>query len=480
MIRTRKNIWSLQAGDETLMWYGRGIAEMQKKLIAEPTSWRFQSAIHEYFRSEDPLATNADKLPSAADQKKFWTQCQHTSWYFLPWHRMYLHHFESILLGHIVQLGGPKDWALPYWNYSPSAQTRLLPPAFRDPKLSGGAPNALYVAERDPLANAGKAFASAVDTDIQQCLARTKYPAVTGGSAGFGGPVTKFEHGNSNNVFGAVERVPHGTMHVQVGGQTGWMGNFTTAPLDPIFWVHHCNIDRLWEVWLKRDPSHVNPSTSNWLTSVSFAFHDATGKVVTMTPSQVLDTTATPLEYVYDDTSDPLPHPPAAVPGAKGATKAIVTTPQPIPEKVGATGTATFLSNVPTEVSFSTHAPTGPAMLDAARPHRRVFLHIEHITSTVRAAPYDVYLNLPPKAAPEKHPELHAGRLPMFGLVEASRPNDKHPANGLHYSLEVTDIYAHLAAAPGWDAQKVRVSFVPTRADGAREVAVGQVSLNFA
>jgi tyrosinase len=98
MIRTRKNVLSLPAGDQTLFWYGKAITAMQKKPIADPSSWRYQSAIHEYHRSEDPHASSADKLPSKSDQKKFWTQCQHGSWYFLPWHRMYLHFFEQIVL----------------------------------------------------------------------------------------------------------------------------------------------------------------------------------------------------------------------------------------------------------------------------------------------------------------------------------------------------------------------------------------------
>ena len=48
-------------------------------------------------------------------------QCQHISWFFLPWHRMYLFFFESICRS-IIQ--GPPDvpdaikatWALPYWD----------------------------------------------------------------------------------------------------------------------------------------------------------------------------------------------------------------------------------------------------------------------------------------------------------------------------------------------------------------------------
>ena len=43
-----------------------------------------------------------------------------------------------------------------------------------------------------------------------------------------------------------------------LGGATGFMGGFSTAPLDPLFWMHHCNIDRLWEVWVQRQKQLTN------------------------------------------------------------------------------------------------------------------------------------------------------------------------------------------------------------------------------
>jgi tyrosinase len=38
----------------------------------------------------------------------------------------------------------------------------------------------------------------------------------------------------------------HNGVHVWVGGS---MGAVPTAPADPIFWMHHANIDRLWWQW---------------------------------------------------------------------------------------------------------------------------------------------------------------------------------------------------------------------------------------
>jgi tyrosinase len=308
-----------------MVFYGRAITEMRSKPISDPLSWRYQAAIHDYprdgatddappfaqRREEDPFATAGETLPSTADQRRFWRQCQHTSWFFLPWHRMYLHHFERIVMSHVARLGGPSDWALPYWNYSASAAAAQLPVHFRSPTLAGGATNPLFVQQRDARANAGSAFASTTQTDTSACLGEPDF-AASSARPGFGGPVTVFEH-DSGPAFGALEGTPHGSMHVAVSGppvadathpsgavRRGFMASFTRAPLDPIFWLHHCNVDRLWKVWL-RTPAHRNPTTANWLTAVSFAFHDATGADVSMTASQVLDTTRAPLSYRYDD-----------------------------------------------------------------------------------------------------------------------------------------------------------------------------------
>src|SRR5947208_6894568 len=109
--------------------------------------------------------------------------------------------------------------------------------------------------------------------------------------------------------MGIVVASPHGSFLGAVGGfPGGFMGAFNTAALDAIFWLHHANIDRLWEVWLKRDPAFVNPTDADWLKAkgAKFEFHDAKGSLISLTPRQVVDTTAALLGYQYEDVSDPL------------------------------------------------------------------------------------------------------------------------------------------------------------------------------
>ena len=48
----------------------------------------------------------------------------------------------------------------------------------------------------------------------------------------------------------ALEGGPHNTAHRWVGGvmATGW------SPLDPLFWLHHAQVDRLWWEWAGAHP----------------------------------------------------------------------------------------------------------------------------------------------------------------------------------------------------------------------------------
>jgi hypothetical protein len=151
----------------------------------------------------------------------------------------------------------------------------------------------------------------------------------------------------------------------------------------------------------------------------------------------------------------------------------------PIPEMVGATSDPFYLTEAKSQISIPMHLPTGPARL-RDKAQRRVFLDIENITSDARAPSYGVYLNLPPDEEPEKHPELYAGGLAMFGLVESSRPDEQHPENGLSYKLDVTEVFHRLSAGRDWDSKNLRVTFVPGRWDGPIKVQVGRVSVYFA
>jgi tyrosinase len=487
-VRIRKDVWKLAEWDPILFWYAKAVAHMWDKPITDPTGWRYQGAMHEYnIDHTDPLTNPADPSPIPNSLKHFWNQCQHGSWFFLPWHRMYLGCFEQIIMKTVRDLGGPNDWALPYWNYSDPANSnaRKLPPAFREAQMEDGTVNRLRVNERTSAANAGSDVGGDQHVDIAPCLKEPVFMSPpAGGSPSFGGPQTGFHH--FAGPAGTLERVPHGSIHSRVGGSGGWMSFFSTAALDPIFWLHHCNIDRLWEVWLRRNPQNTNPTMSSWLTGVGFELHDAGGAVVSMTSSQVLDTTAAPLLYEYEDVSDPLgglPTPLAETIRPASLEEGIVS------EMVGATDAPVILRGESVTTALTVNEPSGPAALAAEMgAQRRIYLNIENITGKNYSPGYSVYLNVPPGEDPAHHTELYAGLLPMFGLSEATNPAGDHPANGLQYSLDITEVAQRLAADDAWDPGEMRVTFVPDRwgdeletaaAAPSAPVQVGRVSLHY-
>ena len=238
-------------------------------------------------------------------------------------------------------------------------------------------------------------------------------------------------------------------------------------------------------VWRRRDTQHVDPADPQWLTTPTFDFHDAAGNVISFTADQVVDTTAAPLLYEYEDVSDPLG---AALEAFAEVARRPAMAATRIPEMVGATEAPVVLANRPTSTRLAVRAPTGPALEAAvvgAAPPRK-FLNFENITGSGEPTSYAVYVNLPEGADPEQHRDRLVGVLPMFGVAEASRSDQGHSGSGLHYALEAGEVIRRLEAAGEWDPANLRVTFVPRRrsvaAEGVLEAAsepirVGQVSL---
>jgi tyrosinase len=57
-----------------------------------------------------------------------------------------------------------------------------------------------------------------------------------------------FKIGTTFSAFRPMEDDPHGAAHVRF---LGWMGDPATAPKDPLFFLLHANVDRLWAKWQK-------------------------------------------------------------------------------------------------------------------------------------------------------------------------------------------------------------------------------------
>lgn len=162
---------------------------------------------------------------------------------FLAWHRRYLLEMERELqrVDQVLRPTATEKLGIPYWRWQdpfPAWLDGFLPAT--DPN-SGGVPPARKKAPPPDKANAA-------DIDIivnQFAIQATTLPGEN--------DYTRFTYG----VEGWGLR-PDGTGlpahnhgHSWIGGI---MNNTSTSPTDPVFWMHHAEVDRLWQIWRQSNP----------------------------------------------------------------------------------------------------------------------------------------------------------------------------------------------------------------------------------
>lgn len=269
---TRYNVASPQ-GKAMLQIYAGAVKKMMDPALypeGNPLNWIFQWYTH-FVRGDRTKQQELNRVyPSPSANRtlaeKMWNTCQaHSSGqredFFLPWHRMFITYFEDI----IRQVSGRHDFTLPYWDYTDPNQ-QVLPIEFRQP----GDPvwGSLYRATRWPGTNAGKNVTDGRSALTLDCMKSNLYSG-SAGDAGF---------------CANTDMNPHGALHVDVGNSQG-MAQVPWAANDPIFWIHHCNIDRIWASW--NLAGGKNPSDAPFLNQ-QFVFASPTGAAVVATVKNYL------------------------------------------------------------------------------------------------------------------------------------------------------------------------------------------------
>jgi tyrosinase len=303
---------------------------------------------------------------------------------------MYLYYFERILRKAAVDVLGSQcqNLALPYWDYSfNNADQRKLPVPFRTPADPS---NVLYVKERNDGINAGASMPSA-DVNYTQAFQKLNFTSPIGDGNSFGGQRrTDAPHGATpHSVF---ESRPHDQVHVDVGG---WMSQVNRAARDPIFWLHHANIDRLWESWVKLGGGRQNPTTdSDWMNK-SFTFFDENGNQVQMRGSQILNT-VTQLNYQYSS---------------------LAQIPLNVSESMSGDTPKDLIQLGRERVVLP--VPSGEIIREAPRRGVSIKLKIEGVEyDPSNLIPYDIYINLPEGATPDPESPYYVGKLALFAYPQ--------------------------------------------------------------
>src|SRR4051812_19164957 len=101
----RREIWHLErtnTWDPITLAFAKAIKAMkQLPFPQDQTNYEYQASMH---------GSNTTGGPGPDG---VWNMCQHQTWYFFPWHRMYILWFERIVRDIVRSQGGPAGWALP-------------------------------------------------------------------------------------------------------------------------------------------------------------------------------------------------------------------------------------------------------------------------------------------------------------------------------------------------------------------------------
>lgn len=462
MSTSRQDVAKLGPGwNKVLLNYALAMQALDEQPIADRNSWKFLGAMHGFHPQlwiNERLIKSGAPIPADLTNHTYGNQCQHGSWYFLSWHRAYLFAVEAIVAAKVKELTGD-DWALPYWNYldSSNPQALYLPDAFVAKTLPDGKPNPLNKYPRRPGIKAIKP----VRGFSLEAMDENDF-IVGNGTLGFGGGIT----GNFvqfDGVAGELETNPHNTVHGLVGG---YMGNALLAGLDPIFWLHHCNIDRLWEAWMNTpgktmvrdqlwlngpaDRSFIMPVPGDNAPGVTFTSKDTLkgGKFYRTYDDLIIGTGVTPGVHAVARVNMGSPSKQTVQP--IGANAAVV--------KIGGAPVGTHIDLEPTAAanSMATMGATSPGKEVA-----RLYLSLESVRGSAPSPLLDVYVNLPEGADPALSPDRYAGSLTLFGLNVASQTDGPHAGSGLGYTIDITDLAQRLADAGDFDPNHLRVTLVP-------------------
>ena len=279
----RYNASKSKSGARMLQSYARAVRAMLALPPEDPRNWYRHAMIHTM-------------------------DCPHGNWWFLSWHRGYLGWFEQICR----ELSGDPEFALPYWDWTTEQKvpagmfedvldpnhSAFIPTAQDfESRLKAALGNADYWTSPNGVFSpqsqfglllrrgmrfdadlmfdivshpAGKLFydqpgargirrelpdfsvatrEAVAGTTIQAALAAPDF--ITFASA-------KTSNHSAMGGFSVLEAKPHNAVHRCVGTRDcnfieplGFMNDMLSSA-DPLFYLHHANIDRLWDVWTRK------------------------------------------------------------------------------------------------------------------------------------------------------------------------------------------------------------------------------------
>ncbi|KFZ01651.1 hypothetical protein V501_09890 [Pseudogymnoascus sp. VKM F-4519 (FW-2642)] len=197
--------------------------------------------------------------------------------FFQPWHRLFVATYEASLRSECGYTGAQPywDWSLDSWSEAAFLESPVFDPA------TGFGGNGPYINSTDdasvrlhipgktgggcvlngPFKDMSVNMGPGLNNDYNpHCLTRDFSPWLATQKLQFINSFTPFLQTTFSKFDVAVQGsidvaglTYHGGGHLSVGGDLGTMGDVYASPGDPLFFLHHANMDRLWNLWQRID-----------------------------------------------------------------------------------------------------------------------------------------------------------------------------------------------------------------------------------
>jgi len=428
-VRVRLDVATLQLNGPELRALRAAVDALKRLPGSDPKSWRSLANIHQDF-------------------------CPHQNWFFLPWHRAYILYFEQACR----EASGDPTFTLPYWDWTTSPR---LPAPF------WGTGNPLMDSTRrigpnqsaDPMFVGRQVLYGA--NNLGGILRITDFKTFASGEAAMQRQKTN---------YGRLEASPHNHIHGFVGGNMSSM----LSPLDPIFWLHHANIDRLWTEWERLSPGRTT-SDPRWLNFSLLGFDSIRPPSQTaLTVRGVLSTHILGYRYPSQPATPPPPPTLAAVSESSLFSEGNVDG-QATPKKP-----LSFAIAAPRELRAQVHdAATKPTPADPKDKRTRLRLILEVKPPETSLIGVRVFLRS--KAAKSNTPfgdPNYVGTFTFFGQEHEGHGSGDE--KNIEFSFDVTRTLRKMALAGVYRADSdLQVSLVPVSLSDRRAAEATVILVRF-
>jgi tyrosinase len=313
MAVTRPNILS---NSEALKQYSDGVKLLKNEFTGPTTQSLGIAGPSQKVSTYDLFVVwhvRAMMTPTPSNQTQ--RNAAHSGPVFLPWHRFMLRQLEL----NLQRVLSNANFGLPYWDWAADGERpadEQAQSALWKPDALGGSGSPVSTGPFVFKASDSSSFRVRIDTDSNGSLRQTNraleralgedssapaLPKKADTAAALAAkpydsaPWNRNSNSFRNRVEGWSPYGMHNQVHVWVGGDM----LPASSPNDPVFFLNHCNVDRVWEAWMRKNKRTYVPDESAPASLKGHRLDDKLSSLISAptTPASVLDSTG---QYVYD------------------------------------------------------------------------------------------------------------------------------------------------------------------------------------